>query len=67
MIGGNGMAGWIAVCLILGGLFLYLAVRRYQQSAYWRNAVRLLAVVTSVRYQEAWQRKTEINDHRSLT
>ena len=61
------MAVGIAVCLLLGGLFLYLAARQYRRGARWRGAVRLLAVVKSVRYQEARQRKTEINDHKSST
>lgn len=61
------MAVGIAACLLLGGLFLYLSARQYRRSARWRGAVRLLAVVKSVRYQEARQQKTEINDHRSST
>ena len=61
------MAVGIAACLLLGGLFLYLAARQYRRRARWRGAVRLLAVVKSVRYQEARQRKTEINDHKSST
>ena len=44
------MAVGIAVCLLLGGLFLYLAARQYRRGARWRGAVRLLAVVKSVRY-----------------
>lgn len=61
------MAGGIAGCFLLGGLFLYLAVRRYRQRADWRRAVRLLAIVKSVQYQAAWLKKTEINDHKSST
>ena len=61
------MAVGIAACLLLGGLFLYLAARQYRRRARWRGAVRLLAGVKSVRYQEARQQKTEINDHRSST
>ena len=61
------MAVGIAVCLLLGGLFLYLAARQYRRGARWCGAVRLLAVVKSVRYQEARQRETEINDHKSST
>ena len=61
------MAGGIAGCLLLGILFLHLAARQYQRSARWRGAVRLPAVVTSVRYQETWRRRAEINDHKSST
>ena len=59
------MAGGIAGCFMLGILFLSLAVRQYRQITCWRGAVRLLAVVKSVQYREAWQGKTEINDHKS--
>ena len=45
------MAVGIAACLLLGGLFLCLSARQYRRSARWRGAVRLLAVVKSVRYQ----------------
>ena len=61
------MAGGIAGCLLLGGLFLLLAVRRYRQSACWRGAVHIPAVVKSVRYHEVWLRKTEISEHESST
>ena len=61
------MAGGIAACLSLGVLFWYFAIRSYRRSARWRNAVRLPAVVKSVQYQEAWERRTEINDHKSST
>ena len=61
------MAGGIAGSLLLGGLLLYLAARQYRRSARWRGAVRLLAVVSSVRYQESWQRNKEIDDDKSST
>ena len=61
------MAEGITACFIFGVLFWYLAIRSYRKSARWRGAVRLLAVVTSVQYREAWERKTEINDHKSTT
>ena len=61
------MLGGIVVCLLLGCLFGYLAAWQYRRSARWHGAVRLLAVVSAVRYREAWQRKTEINDHKSST
>lgn len=61
------MTGGIAGCFFLGCLFLYLAARRHRRSARWRGAVRLPAVVSSVRYQEAWSRKAEIDDRASST
>ena len=39
------MAVGIAACLLLGGLFLYLAARQYRPRAPVRGAVRLLGVV----------------------
>lgn len=61
------MTGGIAVCLLLGGVLLYFAVRRYQRSARWRGSIRIQAEVSSVRYQEAWQRNKEIADNKSST
>ena len=61
------MAGGIAGCLLLGILFLYLAIRQHRRSARWHGAVRLSATVEAVRYQEARERKSEINDHKSST
>lgn len=59
------MTEGIVVCLCFGGLFWYLAIRQYQRSAPWRRAVPLVAVVKAVQYREAWERKVEINDHKS--
>ena len=61
------MAEGIAGCLLLGALFLYLAFRQHRRSARWHGAARLTATVESVQYREAWERKTEINDHKSST
>ena len=66
-IEGSAMAAGIGGCLLLSGLFFYLAARSRRRSARWRGAVRLPAVVTSLEYQEAWRGQREINDHRSST
>ena len=66
-IEGSAMAAGIGGCLLLSGLFFYLAARARRRSARWRGAVRLPAVVTSLEYQEARRGQREINDHRSST
>ena len=66
-IEGSAMAAGIGGCLLLSGLFFYLATRSRRRSARWRGAVRLPAVVTSLEYQEARRGQGEINDHRSST
>lgn len=50
---------------LLGGLFLYLAVRWRRDAGAWTGARRLRARVTAVRYGEVWEDGTTVDDARS--
>ena len=55
----------ILFSLLLGCLFLYLAVRSFLRRQEWRNAVRLNARVAEVQYREARRKGDIIDDGRS--
>ena len=55
----------ILFSLLLGCLFLYLAVRSFLRRQEWRNAVRLNARVAEVQYREVRRKGNIIDDGRS--